>query len=516
MSDRSAGTLRTPSKVLMTTKGTAAKITVTIGAAFPRPNQIPVRSAHTRDGIARPTTTKSWKKFSADRETPIRSPSGTPIRKATRSPVPRRPRLIPNASQTVVRARVSPSTSLHMNPTTLAGVGMRRVGSSGTRNCQMRKKVRTEAIRANRGVARNRRTRGRVVPPADSAPEVTRVSCRTGRLADSRHHHFLAPAEEPPHPRLQQPLLQEEGEGEEEEDPRQHPGHVEELELPPHHEADPGRAPEELSERGDLPGDRERVPGRGEQVRSQEGDDDVPQTATFADPEGARHVAELLGQCLHALRHVDGDEREGGDDDRNDRPEWAEPEDHRRNEREDEPGRRQHQHHPVAEEAVPPPAPHGDPDDGAEHEGDRVPDRDLPDRGAEVDEEQAGVDDLPHLAEEGEWGGEQWRRDDPARGPGPERQEEHVCGDPRDPAGAQARTSRGAALPGGAGGTHVRLSSMRRLRGLGRSHLREVARSRGGCSGAGPAPPARPRSRPERYGSITSNRGVAASSAIQP
>src|SRR3989304_4503015 len=167
MSDRSAGTLRTPSKVLMTTKGTAAKITVTIGAAFPRPNQIPVRSAHTRDGIARPTTTKSWKKFSAAR----------------------------------------------------GGVGMRRVGSSGTRNCQMRKKVRTEAIRANRGVARNRRTRGRVVPPADSAPEVTRVSCRTGRLADSRHHHFLAPAEEPPHPRLQQPLLQEEGEGEEEEDP---------------------------------------------------------------------------------------------------------------------------------------------------------------------------------------------------------------------------------------------------------------------------------------------------------
>src|SRR3990172_7046884 len=162
---------------------------------------------------------------------------GTPITKASPKPIPSRANDIPNASQTVVRPRVLPSTSSHMKPSTLAGRGISRVGRSGTTNCQAAKKRTKERIRAKRGVATNVRTRARNVGGAGKAVEVTISSQATS--APSRHHRFLAPAEEALDPPLQQHLLEKEGEGKEEEDPRQHGSDIEQLKFAPHHEADP-------------------------------------------------------------------------------------------------------------------------------------------------------------------------------------------------------------------------------------------------------------------------------------
>jgi hypothetical protein len=92
------GTLRTPSATLMATNVQAASTTVISGAIVPKPNHIAAISAHTSDGIARPTTTKSWPNQSAFLDRPISSPIGRPIANAISRPRLSRPRLVPNAS----------------------------------------------------------------------------------------------------------------------------------------------------------------------------------------------------------------------------------------------------------------------------------------------------------------------------------------------------------------------------------------------------------------------------------
>ena len=82
MSSRSLGTLRTPSAMLITTNITAARTTVTSGAVVPKPNHIAAISAHTSEGIARPTTTKSCPNQLAFFESPISRPIGIPIANA--------------------------------------------------------------------------------------------------------------------------------------------------------------------------------------------------------------------------------------------------------------------------------------------------------------------------------------------------------------------------------------------------------------------------------------------------
>ena len=175
MSLRSFGTSRTPSNVLMITNGIAAISTVKIGARSPRPNQIPERRAQTSDGIAKPTITKSWRKFSTEREAPIKRPTGTPMAKARTKPIPRRRRLIQKACHTVVRATVIPLISSHMNLRTSAGVGMRSVGRSGISSCHTRKKASTEAKRANRGDRSTRMIRS-VASPGIGRAMVAMVS----------------------------------------------------------------------------------------------------------------------------------------------------------------------------------------------------------------------------------------------------------------------------------------------------------------------------------------------------
>ena len=159
----------------MITNGIAAIRTVKIGARSPRPNQIPERRAQTSEGIAKPTITKSWRKFSTEREAPMRSPMGTPMAKARTKPIPRRRRLIQNACHTVVRATVIPLISSHMNRSTSAGVGMRSVGSSGISSCHTRKKTSTEANRAKRG-DRNTRVIRSVASPGMGRARVAIVS----------------------------------------------------------------------------------------------------------------------------------------------------------------------------------------------------------------------------------------------------------------------------------------------------------------------------------------------------
>jgi hypothetical protein len=82
----------------MATKVQAASTTVINGAIDPNPNHMAAISAHTSDGIARPTTTKSCPNQSAFLDRPISRPIGMPMANAIARPRLRRPRLVPKAS----------------------------------------------------------------------------------------------------------------------------------------------------------------------------------------------------------------------------------------------------------------------------------------------------------------------------------------------------------------------------------------------------------------------------------
>ena len=259
-------------------------------------------------------------------ESPIARPTIEPTTSASANPIARRSRLTENAATNV------PSRSCsHIASPTSAGVGSSadsvRSGNSRprtrsmSRSCHATRKSTGAVIRAARGVTNVRWNHDRL--DRTTLSELTVVS-----IASSYANAFGSPAEEPALEPLEDESFHHEREPDEEERPGQHAGDVEEQELDADLDPDAVCLAEELRQCGDLPGDREAVADRREQERGDRRQDDVPDPRPPIDAVRRRHVHQIPGDRANAFDDVHRDVWERGEDDRDDRPDVEQAEDH--------------------------------------------------------------------------------------------------------------------------------------------------------------------------------------------
>src|SRR5215203_196530 len=123
MSNSSRGVSRTPSRMLMITKGIPVRTTTMMGPVFPKPKAMLTNSAQARLGIASTATTQSLKKALVPLDIPMARPITVPRPMAISHPTKRRFSEIQKVSKTLYGANVSSRSSSQMKSRTSDGRG---------------------------------------------------------------------------------------------------------------------------------------------------------------------------------------------------------------------------------------------------------------------------------------------------------------------------------------------------------------------------------------------------------
>src|SRR5215204_761811 len=419
MSNSSRGVSRTPSRMLMITKGIPVRTTTMMGPVFPKPKAMLTNSAQARLGIASTATTQSLKKALVPLDIPMARPITVPRPMAISHPTKRRFSEIQKVSKTLYGANVSSRSSSQMKSRTSDGRG--RTSTANGHACWISSMLTSQNTSTATGKSR-RAVRG---------DRSTRID--VFKTSPSGRREPAPPPEEVALDLLQDHLLQEQGEQVEGQDPGEEDVELEQLLGHPHLEADAGRRGEDLGEHHDLPGDREAEPHPGEDVGGQVGNHDLPVALHDADPERLAHVDQVLRQRLDPFVDVDGDQGEGRQHHRDERTGRAVAEDDGGDQGPDQPGGRDPDEHRVLEEALEPSVLHEDADGQPDHEGQREAHRDARQGGLERARHVALGPDLPegaqHLG---------WRREELLAHPVtgrvlPDAQHRHVAHDPPEP-----------------------------------------------------------------------------------